>query len=148
MHTHTHTFIVVIISHSLVAQLVKNPPAMWKPWVRSLEEGKSYPLQYSGLENSIWCIVHGVAKSWTWLSDFHFTSLHIHASNHHTVSLKLKYAKSQYYLNKAGKNFKHFLKTVGFKIYSLSTPFPFQHVHTFLSVNFKQGPDIISSRAN
>ena len=30
-----------------------------------------YPLQYSGLENSMDCIVHGVAKSWTQLSDFH-----------------------------------------------------------------------------
>ena len=39
---------------------------------RSPLEGKSYPLQYSGLENSIDCIVHGVAKSWTHLSDFHF----------------------------------------------------------------------------
>ena len=32
-------------------------------------EGKGYPLQYSGLENSMDCIVHGVAKSWTQLSD-------------------------------------------------------------------------------
>ena len=32
---------------------------------RSLGEGKGYPLQYSGLENSMDCIVHGVAKSWT-----------------------------------------------------------------------------------
>jgi len=32
---------------------------------RSLGEGSSYPLQYSGLENSMDCIVHGVAKSWT-----------------------------------------------------------------------------------
>ena len=38
-------------------------------------EGNSYPLQYSDLENSMDCIVHGVAKSWTQLSDFHFTSL-------------------------------------------------------------------------
>ena len=30
------------------------------------------PIQYSGLENSMDCIVHGVAKSWTRLSDFHF----------------------------------------------------------------------------
>ena len=37
---------------------------------RSPGEGKSYPLQYSGLENSIDCIVHGVAKSQTRLSDF------------------------------------------------------------------------------
>ena len=35
-------------------------------------EGKGYPLQYNGLENSMDCIVHGVAKSQTLLSDFHF----------------------------------------------------------------------------
>ena len=35
-------------------------------------EGKGYPLQYSGLENFTDCIVHGVAKSWTRLSNFHF----------------------------------------------------------------------------
>ena len=39
---------------------------------RSPREGKGYPLQYSGLENSVDCIVHGVAKSWTQLSIFHF----------------------------------------------------------------------------
>ena len=33
-------------------------------------EGKGYILQYSGLENSMNCIVHGVAKSWTRLSNF------------------------------------------------------------------------------
>ena len=39
---------------------------------RSPGEGKDNPLQYSGLENSVDCIVHGVAKSRTRLSDFHF----------------------------------------------------------------------------
>ena len=39
---------------------------------RSPEEGKGYPFQYSGLENSMDCIVHGVTKSRTQLSDFHF----------------------------------------------------------------------------
>ena len=39
---------------------------------RSPGEGKGYPLQYSGLENSTDCIVHGVAKSWIQLSIFHF----------------------------------------------------------------------------
>ena len=40
------------------------------------ESGKStgerigYPLQYSSLENSVDCIVHGVAKSWARLSNF------------------------------------------------------------------------------
>ena len=44
---------------SLAAQLVKNPPALRETWVRSLgwedspEEGKGYPLQCSGLENSM-----------------------------------------------------------------------------------------------
>ena len=35
---------------------------------RSPGEGNSYPLQYTGLENSRDCIVHGVTKSQTWLS--------------------------------------------------------------------------------
>ena len=39
---------------------------------RSPGEGKGYPLQYSGLENSMDCIVHRVAKSQTRLSNFHF----------------------------------------------------------------------------
>ena len=39
---------------------------------RSPGEEKGYPLQYSGLENSMECIVHGIAKSRTRLSDFHF----------------------------------------------------------------------------
>ena len=95
---------------SLIAQLVKNPPAMQEtlvqfwirkiPWrkerlpipvflgfpcgsagkesacsagdlgfipglERSPGEGKGYPLQYSGVENSMDCIVHGVTKSQT-----------------------------------------------------------------------------------
>ena len=37
---------------------------------RSLGEWNGYPLQYSGLENSMDCIAHGVTKSWTRLSDF------------------------------------------------------------------------------
>ena len=54
-----------------VAQLVKNLPAMWETWVQSLgwedplEKEKGYPLQYSGLENSLDCIVHGIAMSGT-----------------------------------------------------------------------------------
>ena len=95
---------------SLIAQLVKNPPAMQETPVRFLGgedplkkgsathssilglpcgsagkestcnvrdldtipglgtspgEGKGYPLQYSGLENSMDCIAHGVTNSWT-----------------------------------------------------------------------------------
>ena len=74
---------------SLVAQLVKNLPAMRETWVsipglgRSPGEGNGYPLQYSGLENSMDCIVHGVTKSRTQLSDFHFTSLQTSRSKTH-----------------------------------------------------------------
>ena len=32
---------------------------------RSPGEGKGYPFQYSGLENSMDCIIQGVARSWT-----------------------------------------------------------------------------------
>ena len=63
---------------SLVAQLVKKStcnagdlgsiPRLG----RSPGEGKCYPFQYSGLENSMDCIVRGVAKTWTRLSYFHF----------------------------------------------------------------------------
>ena len=39
---------------------------------RSPDERNSDPLQYSGPENSMDCIVHGVAKNQTRLSNFHF----------------------------------------------------------------------------
>ena len=42
---------------------------------RSPGEGNGYPLQYSGLENSMDSIVHRIAKSRTQLSDFHFQVL-------------------------------------------------------------------------
>ena len=109
------------ICASLIAQLVKNPPAMLEtlvwflgqkiPWRRDglptpvflgvpcssagkesacnagdlglihglgryPGEGNGNPLQYSCLENPMdkgtwWATVHGVTKSWTWLSEFH-----------------------------------------------------------------------------
>ena len=41
-------------------------------WEDPPGEGKGYPLQYSGLENSMECTVYGVAKIWTQLTDFHY----------------------------------------------------------------------------
>ena len=70
-----------------MAQLVKNPPAMQGdlgsiPGLgRSPGEGKGYPPQYSGLENSLDCIVHGVAKGWTQPSNFLFGHSESVASN-------------------------------------------------------------------
>ena len=67
---------------SLVAQLVKNPPAMQETWVWSLgweetpEKGKGYPLQYSGLENSMYCIwsmgSQRVRHGWATFTHNHF----------------------------------------------------------------------------
>ena len=65
---------------SLVAQLVKNPPAnagdsdSIPASGRPPGEGIGYPLQYSCLENPMdrgawWTMAHGVAKSQTQLSD-------------------------------------------------------------------------------
>ena len=39
---------------------------------RSPGEEKDYSLQYSGLENSMDCVVHGVTKSRRCRRDFHF----------------------------------------------------------------------------
>ena len=83
---------------SLVAQLVKNPPTMqetwFNPWVEKIfGEGKGFLLQYSGLENTMDCIDHGVTKSRTRLSDFCF----------HTISDNIinifKQWKMQYFLS-------------------------------------------------
>ena len=77
---------------SLMAQLVKNPPAMRETWVQSLGwedspgDGKGYPLQYYGLENSMGCIVQRAPKSWTQLNDLHFTSAEYHSSKFATGS--------------------------------------------------------------
>ena len=77
------------INDSLVAQLVKNPPATEEITCNAGDLGSlpgfgrspggrhGNPLQYSCLENPMdrgawWAIVREVTKSWTWLSDFHF----------------------------------------------------------------------------
>ena len=59
---------------------------------KSPGEGKGCPLQYSGvsisgLENSMNCIVNGVTKSQTRLSDVHFTSLHIRTQGQNCVAI-------------------------------------------------------------
>ena len=44
--------------------MVKKSPAMQEAWVGKIWRGEQLP-QYSGLENSLDCIVHGVTKSQT-----------------------------------------------------------------------------------
>ena len=61
---------------SLVAQLVKNPSAIRKTWVRSLgwedplEKGKATPTSILAWRIP-WTFVHGVTKSQTQLNNFH-----------------------------------------------------------------------------
>ena len=80
---------------SLVAQMVKNLPAMWETWFnpwlgRSPEERNGYSLQYSCLENSMdtgaawWTIIHLTQKvrdNWTINT---FTLFHFHSLLHPT----------------------------------------------------------------
>ena len=66
------------IQASLAAQLVRNSPAIQGdlsliPGLgRSPGKGKGHALQFSGLENSMDCKVHGDVTSWILLSDSHF----------------------------------------------------------------------------
>ena len=78
-HTHTHTHTLGFPGGSAdkesscnVGDLVLIPGL-----ARSPGEGKGYPLQYSGLENSMDCIDQGVTKSRTQLSNFYFNT-HTH----------------------------------------------------------------------
>ena len=57
-------------------------PSLFLNFINAHLEGNGTPLQYSCLENPMdggawWATVHGVAKSWTRLSNFTFT-FHLH----------------------------------------------------------------------
>ena len=55
----------------LVAQLVKNPPAMWETWVQSLGCEDSLEKGETTHSSTLAYTVHGVAKSWMQLRNFH-----------------------------------------------------------------------------
>ena len=69
----------LFLRSSLIAQMVKNSPAMqrtqaWSESGRSPGEVDGYLFWYSRLENSMdrgawWATVHRVPKNWAWLSD-------------------------------------------------------------------------------
>ena len=78
---------LVLLWASLVAQMVKNLPAVQETLVQSLGwedpgEGNGYPLQYSGLENSMdreawWATVHQLARvgrDWCLFAAYHAVS--------------------------------------------------------------------------
>ena len=67
------TFVFMYLPLCNVGVLGSIPGLGWSPG-----EGKGYSLQNSGLENFKDCIVHGVAKYQTRLSDFHFTLFTLH----------------------------------------------------------------------
>ena len=58
---------------------------------RSPGEGKGFPLQYSGLQNSKDCIVHGFQRVGPWLSKFH--SIHFAYFKRHNTFLHLSVKK-------------------------------------------------------
>ena len=50
---------------------------LFNPWIGRIPwRRERYPLQYSDLESSRDWTIHGIAKSWIWLSGFHFLSDH------------------------------------------------------------------------
>ena len=72
---------------------------------RSPGEGKGYPLQYSGLENFMPCIVHGVSKSWTRSNFlFHVHNIWIHSENWINRNLRFGW-KGQDNIMRLGLNF-------------------------------------------
>ena len=78
---------------------------------RSPGEGKGYPLQYSGLENSMEYIVHGVTKSRTWLSHFHWYVITMHwenEKNQYFQSYCLEYLEGQSCLSWKTEGIAHF----------------------------------------
>ena len=88
---HVFIYMMTLITHShiyypgrLEASWKKKASfQVWLTIIGPTGEGNGTPLQYSCLENPMdggawWAAVHGVGKSWTWLSDFTFT-FHFHA---------------------------------------------------------------------
>ena len=71
-------------------------------WGRFPREGKGYPFQYSGLENSMDCIVHGVANSRTRLSDFHFHFLTLTQCNRGQTALVIRWNLSFFLIFRKG----------------------------------------------
>ena len=83
MYTHTHTHRDFPCDSGKASAYNVGEPGLG----RSSGEGNGNPLQYSCLENPMddgaWrAKVHGVAKSWTWLSDFTFTFIFTHIYTH------------------------------------------------------------------
>ena len=79
-HTHTHTQGFPYASAGKESACNAGDLGSIPGLARFPGEGKGYPLQYSVLENSMNCIVHGVAKSRTGLSGFHSHSSYIYKS--------------------------------------------------------------------
>ena len=92
-HTHIYTYIYVhtciyyiyiCFPHSSVGKEFScnaGDPGLIPGLGRSAGEGKGYPLEYSGLENSLDYTIHGVTKSWTQLEQLS-THAHTHRYTH------------------------------------------------------------------
>ena len=86
----------------------------FNPWVgKILEVGNGKPLRYSCLENSVdrgilWATIHGVAKSWAWLSDWlhvcAHTCTHTHTCIYTSPKQRLSCEPSAINTSKAGES--------------------------------------------
>ena len=130
---------------ALVAQLVKNLPAMWETWVQSL--GWEDPPEKETTTHSrilAWRIpVHGVANSQTRLSDFHFTFTFVDLQY---IFIFLKFQKKHVYDNRFKQHWQaygkvnvidfYFLAQVyskGFRIYlSKYMPYLYKYICRYL----------------
>ena len=80
IHWRRHRLPTPVFFGFFVAQLVRNAPAMWETWVWSLgwedlleKETATHTSIQAWRIPWIGGIVHGVTKSWMWLSNFHFS---------------------------------------------------------------------------
>ena len=84
-HFIVHYMLCISLGASLIAQLVKNPRAMWETWVRSLDWEDLLEESLTTHSNTLaWRIpmdrgawqatVHGIAKSWTWQNNWAYST--------------------------------------------------------------------------
>ena len=103
---------------------------------RSPGEGKGYPLQDSGLENSMDYIVHGVAKSLTQLSLSSIMKVNTYKQRQNTLT-KNEVGKKSFMVPRTQQSpFKTLILLLFFSISVSASPPPPSHLRNFIEVAF------------
>ena len=97
---------------------------------RSPGDGKGYPRQCSGLENSMDCIGHGVTKSWKQLGNIHFSSLH-------SINMMVLDTSGQRELVSLSCHWCHFSSVASWDRPGFSTYSRLQHAYDVITGGFK-----------